>query len=135
MHGIAAALRDRRRASGRDLFRIRQRRAALYHGRLGKAASTLWPQNPDRHLAVAARRLAGAKWSAPANGNTSTTPWGDRDELYDLVADPNELVNVIDEEQHRDALAAMRLRLADWSINTEDGQPVPLPDCTHYELV
>ena len=54
-------------------------------------------------------------------------PMGDRDELYDLVADPNELVNVVDEEQHRDALAAMRLRLADWSINTEDGQPVPFP--------
>ena len=61
-------------------------------------------------------------------------PMGDRDELYDLVADPNELVNVIDEEQHRDALADMRLRLADWSINTEDGRPVPLPDRTHYEL-
>ena len=41
---------------------------------------------------------------------------------------------MIDEEQHRDALAAMRLRLADWSINTEDGQPVPLPDRAHYEL-
>ena len=61
-------------------------------------------------------------------------PMGDRDELYDLVADPNELVNVIDEEQHRDALADMRLRLADWSINTEDARPVPRPDPRHYEL-
>ena len=59
---------------------------------------------------------------------------GDRDELYDLVADPTELVNVIDEEQHRDALADMRLRLADWSINTEDARPVPRPDPRHYEL-
>ena len=39
-----------------------------------------------------------------------------------FVADPGELVNVIDEDQHRDALAAMRLRLADWSINTEDAR-------------
>ena len=61
-------------------------------------------------------------------------PMGDRDELYDLVADPGELVNVIDEDQHRDALADMRLRLADWSINTEDARPVPLPDPRHYEL-
>ena len=61
-------------------------------------------------------------------------PMGDRDELYDLVADPGELVNVIDEDQHRDALAAMRLRLADWSINTEDARPVPQPERRHYEL-
>ena len=27
-----------------------------------------------------------------------------------------------------DALADMRLRLADWSISTEDGRPVPLPE-------
>ena len=61
-------------------------------------------------------------------------PMGDRDELYDLVADPNELVNVIDEEQHRDALADMRLRLADWSINPKT--PGQCHDLTpaHYEL-
>ena len=61
-------------------------------------------------------------------------PMGDRDELYDLVADSGELVNVIDEEPHRDVLAAMRQRLADWSINTEDSRPVPLPDRAHYAL-
>jgi len=55
-------------------------------------------------------------------------PMGDRDELYDLVNDPWELENVVDEESHREALALMRLRLADWSINTEDAKPVPLPE-------
>ena len=60
-------------------------------------------------------------------------PMGDRDELYDLVNDPWELENVVDEEQNRDALAQMRLRLADWSIHTEDSPPVPLPDAKHYE--
>ena len=55
-------------------------------------------------------------------------PMGDRDELYDLVNDPWELENVMDDSQHRKVLADLRLRLADWSIQTEDAQPVPLPE-------
>lgn len=55
-------------------------------------------------------------------------PLGDRDELYDLVNDPWELRNVVDDLQHRTVLAEMRLRLADWSIQTEDAKAVPLPD-------
>jgi arylsulfatase A-like enzyme len=55
-------------------------------------------------------------------------PLGDRDELYDLVHDPWELVNVVDDAAHREVLADLRLRLADWSIQSEDGRPVPLPD-------
>ena len=54
-------------------------------------------------------------------------PMGDRDELYDLVNDPWELTNVIDDSAHASMLAEMRLRLADWSIETEDSKPVPLP--------
>ena len=130
----AAAHRNRRHTPGRDLFRIRLRRAALYHGRFGKTASTLWGRKTLidslqwREAAGRCKMVRTREWKYVHD------PMGDRDELYDLVADPNELVNVIDEEQHRDALAAMRLRLADWSIDTEDGQPVPLPDRTHYEL-
>ncbi len=55
-------------------------------------------------------------------------PLGDLDELYDLVNDPWELVNVVDDSVHEDVLAEMRLRLADWSILTEDAEPVPLPE-------
>jgi len=55
-------------------------------------------------------------------------PMGDRDELYDLANDPWELTNVFEEEEYRDILADLRLRLADWSIETEDAMPVPLPD-------
>lgn len=55
-------------------------------------------------------------------------PMGDKDELYDLVNDPWELRNVIDDAKHRGVLAALRLRLTDWSIRTEDAKPVPLPD-------
>ena len=55
-------------------------------------------------------------------------PMGDRDELYDLVNDPWELENAVDNPDHRDVIADMRLRLLDWSIRNEDSPPVPLPD-------
>jgi arylsulfatase A-like enzyme len=54
-------------------------------------------------------------------------PMGDMDELYDLVNDPWELTNVAALPEHAGTLAAMRLRLADWSIRTEDSRAVPLP--------
>ena len=54
-------------------------------------------------------------------------PMGDRDELYDLVNDSWELENVIDQPSNREVVAELRLRLADWSVMTEDAKPVPLP--------
>lgn len=54
-------------------------------------------------------------------------PMGDRDELYDLQQDPWELQNVVDDPDKRDVVAEMRLRLLQWSIQTEDAKPVPLP--------
>ncbi len=59
---------------------------------------------------------------------------GDRDELYDLQDDPWELYNVVDRPEKASVLAEMRLRLADWSIQTEGGAPVPLPERDQYEL-
>ena len=59
---------------------------------------------------------------------------GDLDELYDLVNDPGELENVAAEERCRDAVNDMRLRLANWSIDTEGGPPVPLPKADRYAL-
>ncbi len=55
-------------------------------------------------------------------------PMGDQDELYDLENDPWELENVVDDKSNQAALAEMQLRLADWSIKTEDARPVPLPE-------
>jgi arylsulfatase A-like enzyme len=55
-------------------------------------------------------------------------PMGDRDELYNLTRDPWELHNVVDEQANKDVLAALRLSLLDWSIATEDSQPVPWPE-------
>ena len=59
---------------------------------------------------------------------------GDRDELYDLLNDPHESENVVEEEQYSGVLAELRLRLADWSIDTEDSPLVPLPDPEQYQL-
>jgi arylsulfatase A-like enzyme len=54
-------------------------------------------------------------------------PMGDLDELYDLQADPWELENVSGQRQYAEVISGLRLRLADWSIDTEDSRPVPLP--------
>jgi len=54
-------------------------------------------------------------------------PMGDKDELYDMIEDPWELSNVVDDPAHRDVIADLRLQLLQWSIMTEDFQPVPLP--------
>ena len=55
-------------------------------------------------------------------------PMGDLDELYDLVNDPWELENRAADRAYRDVACDMRLRLADWSIETEHAHPVPLPE-------
>ena len=54
-------------------------------------------------------------------------PMGDLDELYDLVNDPWELTNVVADPKNQAVVSEMRLRLADWMIETEDAQAVPLP--------
>jgi arylsulfatase A-like enzyme len=55
-------------------------------------------------------------------------PMGDLDELYDLVNDPWELVNVAAGSEYATVIAELRRRLADWMIATEDAKPVPLPE-------
>ena len=52
-------------------------------------------------------------------------PMGDQDELYDLVNDSWELKNVVGQSSNQEILAELRLRLADWSVMTEDAKPVP----------
>ncbi|MEM7132173.1 MAG: recombinase family protein [Chloroflexota bacterium] len=52
---------------------------------------------------------------------------GDLDELYDMINDPWELTNIASDPANQGVIAEMRLRLADWMIETEDAVPVPLP--------
>jgi arylsulfatase A-like enzyme len=86
-------------------------------GRKALIQSLQWREAEGRRKMVRAR-----KWKYVHD------PMGDRDELYDLANDPWELHNVVDAPAHRDVLSDMRVRLADWSIRTEDATPVPLPD-------
>jgi arylsulfatase A-like enzyme len=87
------------------------------YGRRALMQSLQWREAEGRRKMVRTR-----KWKYVHD------PMGDRDELYDLVNDPWELENIVDEKDHREVLAALQLRLADWSIKTEDAQPVPLPE-------
>lgn len=52
----------------------------------------------------------------------------EHDELYDLEQDPAERWNVAGEPRNRDVVNDMKTLLMDWSINTEDAKPVPLPN-------
>ncbi|MEE2752343.1 MAG: sulfatase-like hydrolase/transferase [Candidatus Latescibacterota bacterium] len=61
-------------------------------------------------------------------------PMGDIDELYDLVSDPWELMNVATDDANRRVLVELQLLLADWSIQTEDSPVVPLPAKEKYEV-
>jgi len=53
------------------------------------------------------------------------------EQLYDVMLDPVEFRNLVDDPKHRDILAEMRKRLDDWMERTNDPLlegPVPLPE-------
>jgi len=93
------------------------------YGRRAMGRSLQWREAEGRRKMVRTR-----------NWKYVHDPLGDADELYDLVSDPWELTNVVGDAANRDVLSDMQLRLADWSIRTEDARPVPLPDARHYNL-
>jgi arylsulfatase A-like enzyme len=53
------------------------------------------------------------------------------EELYDLAADPQELVNLTGDPAHRGTLEAMRLLLADWEQSTGDRGREPEPEAMY----
>jgi arylsulfatase A-like enzyme len=93
------------------------------YGRAGLMRSLRWREAEGRRKMVRTQ-----KWKYVHD------PMGDLDELYDLVNDPWELTNVAADPAHAAILAEMRLRLADWSIRTEDSPPVPLPEREYYSF-
>jgi len=86
------------------------------YGRRALIASLQWREAEGRRKMVRTR-----EWKYVHD------PMGDVDELYDLVNDPWELVNVVGDPGRRDIIADMQRRLVDWLIMTEDARPVPLP--------
>ena len=50
----------------------------------------------------------------------------ERDELYDLRQDPDELHNLVDDPEARDVAACLRSRIARWFLETGDVVPQPM---------
>lgn len=88
------------------------------YGRRAIGASLRWREAEGRR-----KMVRTAEWKYVHDSMTGSS----EDELYDLVNDPGELTNVVKDPTNSGILAEMRLRLADWSIGTEDPAPVPLP--------
>ncbi|REK07443.1 MAG: DUF229 domain-containing protein [Planctomycetota bacterium] len=53
------------------------------------------------------------------------------EELYDLEADPHELVNLADDPAHRETLEIMRTRLSEWERETGDIGRQPEPEAMY----
>ena len=92
-------------------------RAGLGGGLEAGKATLRWREAEGRRKLVRTRR-----W-AYATDPTAHPP--DRDELYDLAADPHQLRNVAADPAHAPVIADLRARLLAWSLATEP--PVPLP--------
>lgn len=92
------------------------------HGRDTLIQSLQWREAEGRRKMVRTRR-----WKYVHDA------MGDHDELYDLANDPAELLNVIDILFNDAVVSEMRLRLLDWSVQTEDALPVPLPAASAYD--
>lgn len=66
--------------------------------------------------------------SAGRNDTTRSVSGADsQDELYDLQNDPWELYNIAHDPRNTHIISEMRRLINDWMIQTEDSEPVPLP--------
>lgn len=88
------------------------------YGRRAIADSLQWREAEGRR-----KMVRTAEWKYVHDSMMGSS----EDELYDLLNDPWEHHNVVNDSANRGILAEMRLRLADWSIETEDPKPVPMP--------
>lgn len=55
-------------------------------------------------------------------------PMGDLDELYDMINDPFELKNLIEDSKYTDVIKAMKDMLLKWSFESEDTYTIPFKD-------
>jgi N-sulfoglucosamine sulfohydrolase len=100
-------------------------------------AGSTWHAAYDPQRAVRTRRHKYIRrWGerrTPVLANTDDGPskelllrggWGEREipkeQLYDLLFDPNEANNLLDDPTHADVLADLRGRLQRWMEETED---------------
>lgn len=104
--------------AGGPAFRLRDLEATpLRHGLEASKATLLRREAEGRRKMVRTHR-----WKYV------TDPMGDLDELYDLAADPREFRNLAADPALAPVICELRSRLLNWSVATEDGRPVPLPE-------
>jgi uncharacterized sulfatase len=72
------------------------------------------------------RRL-GAEGSLPAAAAAMLSPTKTAEELYDLEADPHEINNLADSDDHRDTLDRLRAAHEAWVVDTRDTGLLPEP--------
>ncbi len=85
---------------------------------------------------AAAGRPHGAPWQTVASGQKKmvrTQEWkyvhhaGGESELYSLLDDPHELVNLAARPEHKERVHDFRRRLLEWAMETEDTLPADTP--------
>ena len=88
---------------------------------------TLWAREAQGRRKMV--RTRGWKYVTDpiANGAGTGDTADPEDELYDLVSDPWELYNVAGDPANASVVSEMRRLLAQWMIETEGSEPVPLP--------
>lgn len=87
-----------------------------------------WNGEGDRDLGSdEINRMVSIPWRSVITGDR----WklnlceGDRCELYDLTADPEEMRNLFDDPAHRDRIRDMTQRISAWQVATGDTMPLP----------
>lgn len=85
--------------------------------------------DPSRDVAYRWIRQANLKLIVP-HRHGERKPWGDyldRDALFDVAADPNEIVNLIDRLSYTARVQILRRRLDAWWTPRDDSNPPPPP--------
>jgi arylsulfatase A-like enzyme len=67
-------------------------------------------------------------YNGPINMDPRSSTARKGDELYDLKNDPWELTNVARNPANVGVISTMRALQNEWLMDTEDSNPVPLPD-------
>lgn len=104
-----------------------------------KYIHNFWPDLPDTPPADAVvgltfqemRRLRDAGELTPEQMNCFIKPRSE-EELYDIVADPQELKNLAGNSEYATTLKELRGQLDEWRQDTKDSIPSPRPD-DHFD--
>ena len=88
---------------------------------------TLWAREAQGRRKMVRTREWKYVTDPMANGDGTGDCADPEDELYDLKHDPWELYNVACDPANASVVSEMRRLLAQWMIETEGSEPVPLP--------